>query len=109
MRAGVGSAPHDREDDGWGSWPQELVDLHLRSGLSVVDGPPEPEPPAPGSVGAGNTVRVRSYRGWTTRMWTPDPTSSGSWQGSVTFVPTDPACRTTTRSWWLWVTPTGRG
>lgn len=113
------------------------------------------QPPAPGSVGVGNTViveppyrygkvggakpfviffaghdgnrvsgrayvtirkvgtselitRVWDFNGVTTRMWTPTIPTSGSWQVTTTFVPDEPRYATTSRSWWLWVTPTGR-
>lgn len=177
--------PQDRTGEGWGAWPQGLVDFHVRTGLAsywyssggVADPkkapapftvdlrdaepvdpgePGEPQPPAPGSIGVGSTLRVdppyrygrvgaptsfvvflgghdgqrvagttyvsvrkvgtsrvtarvAAYAGWTTRMWSPPFTSAGSWQVTVTFVPTDPAYRSHTRSWWTWVTPTGRG
>lgn len=60
-------------------------------------------------VGTSQLIaRAWEYKGWTTRMWTPNFTSNGSWQVSVTFVPSNPVYRPTTRSWWAWVTPTGR-
>lgn len=114
-----------------------------------------PQPPAKGSIGVGNSVKVAapyrygkvggakpftvffagedgkrvsgttfvtarkvgtsqltatawSFRGTTTRMWTPNLTSAGSWQITVTFVPDDETYRPSVRSWFLWVTPTGR-
>ncbi|HEY1133029.1 MAG TPA: immunoglobulin domain-containing protein [Nocardioides sp.] len=53
-------------------------------------------------------VRAFDYDGATTRMATPTLPSGGSWQIKMTFVPDEPVYATTTRSWWLWVTPTGR-
>lgn len=53
------------------------------------------------------TATAWSYSGTTTRMWTPTLPTSGSWQVTATFVPSDPAYRPSVRSWWLWVTPSG--
>lgn len=52
-------------------------------------------------------TRSWQFKGWTTRVWTSAFPSGGSWHTSITFVPDNPVYRTHTRSWWLWVTPTG--
>lgn len=60
-------------------------------------------------VGTSQLItRAWEYKGWTTRLWTPAIPSNGSWQVTVTFVPSNPVYRVAQRQWWLWVTPTGR-
>lgn len=53
-------------------------------------------------------TRAWRFKGWTTRVWTTAFPSSGSWNTTITFVPDNPVYRSTSRSFWLWVTPSGR-
>ncbi|WP_028473951.1 hypothetical protein [Nocardioides alkalitolerans] len=54
------------------------------------------------------TATAYSYGGSVTRVVTPVIPRKGSYQVSITFVPSDTTYRSTTRSYWIWATPSGR-
>lgn len=54
------------------------------------------------------TATAFTYNGSTSRVITPVIPRKGSYQVAITFVPSDSAYRPTTRSYWIWATPSGR-
>lgn len=54
-------------------------------------------------------TRAWDFKGVTTRIWSPAFAQSGNYAVTISFVPDDEVYKTSSRSFNLWVTPTGRG